>query len=80
MPYMAGDESTVNHFGTIGPANVTQMQACYAVFLTQLGMGTIGIIPNLLHHVPKTGTAPVPTPITSFNVESQVGTQRRRLR
>lgn len=80
FPFMQNPESSVDLNGNILGSVITAMQTKFTNMFTQLGAGAIGIIPNVLHHVPKTGTAPDPTPILSFLVTTKVGTQRRRLR
>lgn len=80
FPYMNGDEATVDYLGNVGPSQVTQIQASFDQFLSDVVSATESIIPNLLHHQPEVGSPPVPTVITSFNASSKVATQRRRLR
>ena len=80
FPFMDGSEGNANGNGVVNNALVVLMQSYWNTFFTALGDGTPVIIPNLLHHEPAVGTAPVPTPISSFLVKSKLATQRRRLR
>lgn len=80
FPYMAGVEATVDYLGNLSPTAVSFIGASFVVFAEQVSDSADVWIPNLLHHVPKAGEVPSPTPITSFVMESKVGTQRRRLR
>lgn len=80
FPYMVNNEGNVDNMGNINSASMGALQTRWNQFYHLLSVATPVIIPNLLHHTPAIGTAPVPTPITSFLVTPKTGTQRRRLR
>lgn len=80
LPYMWGGEASIDYLGTILGTDLAAFGVKLDAFSASVFEGTPDWIPNLLHHAPKEGATPVPTPIVSFSLESVVGTQRRRLR
>lgn len=80
FPIMYGGEGNVDYLGNVDPSIVTAFNTKIGVWTALVFGGTSKWIPNILHHVPKSGTTPVPTPISAFQLEGSVGTQRRRLR
>lgn len=80
FPKCYGGEAGVDYLGNIDSAEVGAFQGYMDAFVVALSADAHPLIMQLLHHPPKTGVAPVPTQITSLRVESNVGTQRRRLR
>jgi len=71
-------ELSVDSTGHLAGGTITALQT---QFNTMLANPLIADVPlYLLHDTNKAGTLPPPDPISSFTVESQVGTQRRRLR
>lgn len=75
--YVPGpNETTVNAAGQVEPATLTAQQGLWDEFYDE--MTSLDVQPVLLHG-PEAPLS-VPTPITSFQVDSVVATQRRRLR
>lgn len=68
-------EGLVSPAGVLDSALITQMQgdinSAFAAWVA------LDLVPVLLH---STGSLTFPTPITSFAIDSKVGSQRRRLR
>jgi hypothetical protein len=58
---------------SIAGATITAMNAAYATFLSQLASDDIPMV--ILH-----GDATTPTVVTALQVQTQVATQRRRVR
>lgn len=69
------NEGAVDQSGNIVPANVTALQAQWEA--VRSGMVADQMEPVLFH---QGASAPAPTPITSFTVQAQIATQRRRMR
>lgn len=75
--YLPGvQESEVENTGLLTPAFVAGLQSEVDDFFAELVSS--GMPPVLLHS--ETSPVAVPTPITSFQVDSRVATQRRRQR
>lgn len=82
--YLPGvPEALVNPAGYLSTEAAEDLQAgvdnWYAE-LTGVPPGTSAYPPVVLHRSEGAGAEPVPTPITLFQVETQIATQRRRLR
>lgn len=74
IPIYAPGESTVDSLGVIPGVTVTATQALYDAFL--IAAAGQGLFPQLFHQ-----TAPfTPSPVLSFQMQSQIATQRRRMR
>jgi len=73
IPAAALDETVVDQNGFIASASVTLLQAMWDSFYSAITGALYEIV--LFHSDGST-----PTPVTQFSVESQVGTQRRRMR
>ena len=73
MPAAALDETVIDQNGFISAASVTLLQAMWDSVYGAI-VGAL-YIPVLFH-----SDGGVPTGVTQFSVESQVGTQRRRMR
>lgn len=69
------NEGAVDQSGNIVAANVTALQTQWDA--VRSGMVAVQLEPMLFH---QGASAPAPTPITSFTVQSQIATQRRRMR
>lgn len=80
FPIMYGGEGNVDYLGNIDSSIVPVLAGKLATWVSAFQGEDSLWIPNLLHHPPKEGITPVPTPITSLVLTSRVGTQRRRLR
>lgn len=76
--YVSEDE--VNSINVIDPTLQLDLQGMMASFHSNLISNFVPAV--LLHSQPKDPLAPVPTPtpVTSFSVRSQVGSDRRRLK
>lgn len=75
-------EQNVDAVGTVAPSTVTALQASYDDWyddLTSTG-GSRFYPPVVLHRSEGIGEEPAPTPIVTFQVQTKVATQRRRLR
>lgn len=74
IPPVLPSEGQVDALGVIASATITTLQTAYNAFLTAAAVS--GLEPVLFHQ-----SAPyTPTPITSFQLQPLVATQRRRLR
>lgn len=73
VPAAVIDETVVDQNGFLSPAATGTEQARWTAFYVALTGA--GYVPVVLH-----SDATTPTTINSFSVESQVGTQRRRMR
>lgn len=86
MPALAQD-AEVDETGRIATSRVASLQTTASLWLSQLLVGTehaagIGPTPMVLLHDPPVsgGVPPVPTTVTSLQVQILGGTQRRRMR
>lgn len=70
-----GDVNDDGSLESIYHSNVNGQVSAFGAALVLQGMD-----PVLLHDQPSTGVAPAPTPIDSFQLQTRVATQRRRLR
>lgn len=76
-------EANVDNVGTITSGLVTGANAAFGQFLSALQDGVLPAniaYPPVILHSPGISTLPLPTPITSFRVQSVISTQRKRLR
>jgi len=80
FPIMYGGEGNVDYLGNIDPSILPVIAGKLSDWVSAFQDDTSLWIPNLLHHPPKEGVTPVPTPISSMVLTGRVGTQRRRLR
>ena len=73
-------EVDINNVGMIDPTVLATIQSNWDGFITALEASESLDPPLVLLHNDEPTPVPDPTPITSFQVEGQVATQRRRLR
>lgn len=73
-PPLSINEGTVDHLGLIAPASRAAIQIDWNNWLAAMTTG--GLVPYLLHDDEDV----TPYQITTFNVQAQIATQRRRLR
>lgn len=79
-PALQTAENFVDGVGNIDPTarfnSETRILLALAAVQAVTGVGAF----VLFHAVPQEGEAPAPTVITSFSLDSKIGTQRRRMR
>lgn len=76
-------ESQVDNVGVIDASTVTAFNASMVTFYELLTEPTVpgsAAAPPVILHSTVLGSTPTPTPITSFQVDAVIATQRRRLR
>lgn len=75
-------EASVSQIGDINSGPLDGWQDSADAFYSELATPSVfdPAPPVILHHSEGIGTEPAPTPITSFQVETRIATQRRRLR
>lgn len=77
VPYFLTEDG-VSQTGMIGTTPLAALQQAWSAFSSRMVTSNRQLY--LLHLPPISGTTPAPTAITALLVQSQVGTQRRRLR
>jgi hypothetical protein len=75
FPPVKLNEGAVDQSGNMSGGSVTDYQTTWDGFVGNLGVSQLE--PVLFH---QGASPPVPTPITSFTVQSVIATQRRRMR
>lgn len=82
--YLPGvGETTVDHTGAITSTQLSGYQGMADTWydaLTAPGAGLTAYPPVVLHRSEGFGVEPPPTPITAFQVDGRIATQRRRMR